>query len=188
LSEKGRQQAQRLALRFREIDIAAVYASPLQRAQHTADAIAAAKGLSVFTDERLKERDVGLFTGLTWEEIVERYPDIARSWGAFQSVAMPRGEAHDALQERAGQALAEIVREYVDRDVVVVSHGGLLGAYLLKLLKTDPDLGRLFHFDNASVTLVELNGERPHLHRVNDISHLLWVDPSGSRHERVRSL
>jgi broad specificity phosphatase PhoE len=188
LSEKGNAQAERLAARFREADIAAVYSSPLQRAQRTAEVIAKAKGLEVRADERLKERDVGLFTGLTWEEIVARYPDHAKAWATLQTPATPKGESLDALQARAVQGIAEIVREHVDREVAVVSHGGLIGAYLLKLLNTDPELGYLFHFDNASVTIVELNGAQPRLYRVNDISHLLLADRNGLAHERVQSI
>lgn len=188
LNERGLAQADRLAERFRGMDIAAVYSSPLQRARRTAEAIANAKGLAVCTDDRLKERDVGLFTGLTWEEIVARYPDSAKSWEMFHAVATPKGESPDALQARGSQVIAEIIREHVDRDVVVVSHGGLIGAYLLKLLNTDPELGRLFHFDNASVTIVEVNAARPHLYRVNDISHLLLANQNGLPHERVQSI
>jgi len=54
----------------------ALYTSPLRRARETADIIGETLGLPVVPDERLKERDVGDITGLTWTQIEEQYPGI----------------------------------------------------------------------------------------------------------------
>lgn len=173
LSETGLAQAKHLADRFRDGNAVALYSSPQQRAYKTAETIAATTDLSIHTDERLKERDVGLLTGLTWSEITKRYPEFARRWSVEQSMSMPEGEADDVFRTRAKAVMSDIVTRHNDADVIVVSHGGLISIYLLQLLRIDPGLGRPFHFDNASVTLVEVNEGRPHLHRLNDISHLV---------------
>ena len=56
LTETGREQARRTALSLQSADLAAVYASPLNRAQETAAIVAATFDLKVATDPRLRER------------------------------------------------------------------------------------------------------------------------------------
>lgn len=63
LSDDGRAQAQKVADTLADHDIAAVFASPLQRAQETATPIAAAHGLSITTNDELIEAD-NVFEGL----------------------------------------------------------------------------------------------------------------------------
>src|SRR5438270_7968282 len=73
LSDLGRDQARAAARALGAVD--AVFASDLQRATETAHIIAGALGIGpVLIDERLRERDAGEWSGLTRDEIHERYP------------------------------------------------------------------------------------------------------------------
>ena len=63
LSEKGREQAARVATRFAGAPVATVFASPLQRARQTAAAIAEVCGANVEVDDRLIELDYGEWDG-----------------------------------------------------------------------------------------------------------------------------
>lgn len=177
LSERGRQQAAQLAARFRGEGIAGMYASPLHRARQTAEPIADALGLSVRIDERLKEHNMGLFTGLVWTDIAVRFPEFAATW-MEQPLDMPGGEKHLAFRARAVSALQDIVARHPSSKVVVVSHGGILGEYLSHVLGLATDRRHPFRFDNASVSLVEVGSAIPRLHRLNDISHLLASVPT----------
>lgn len=103
--------------------VAAVWCSDLVRARQTAELCAPA-GLEVHVDRRLRERDVGAWTGLTRDTIEVRYPGwITRgrrpdSW-----------EDDDAVARRAGSALRAIVAALEPgAHAVVVSHGGLIRA------------------------------------------------------------
>src|SRR5262245_33510136 len=80
LSPFGEQQSLALAAAFRSLPIDAVYSSPLARAMQTAAPIADALGLTVQTDERLKEINAGVFQGVLWSEIEAHSPDLAARW------------------------------------------------------------------------------------------------------------
>jgi broad specificity phosphatase PhoE len=69
LDDLGRRQAERLADRFRGWRFDALYSSPLARAADTARAVAAVTGTDIHYDPRLREYNMGAFTGMTGEEI-----------------------------------------------------------------------------------------------------------------------
>ena len=75
LNDVGRAQARALADRLDSEPFAAVYSSDLARARETAEIVAAAHGLPVHLDPRLREADVGEWSGLTADEIERRYPE-----------------------------------------------------------------------------------------------------------------
>jgi probable phosphoglycerate mutase len=171
LSGMGLAQAAQLAGRFRDEPVAALYSSPLLRARQTAEPIAGVTGLAIQFDDRLKEHHTGLFTGLVWMDIVAQYPEFAQAW-MDQAMDMPGGEKHAALRARAAGVMQDIVARHAEGQIVVVSHGGVLGEYLAHVLGLDPGRRHPFRFDNASLSLIEVGGAFPRLHRLNDVSHL----------------
>src|SRR5574338_121077 len=78
LNAAGVKQAQALGDYLRERPISAVYSSDLGRARVTAERIAEPHGLSVNTDARWREQNLGVFQGLTTSEINGKYPDEMR--------------------------------------------------------------------------------------------------------------
>lgn len=100
-----------------------VWASPLQRARRTAEIIAGGLGLDVATDLRLQEVDAGEWSGKTRSEIEAGWP------GYLEASRRPPGfEDREHLAARALAALADIVAAAPGRTVLVVTHGGLIGA------------------------------------------------------------
>ena len=169
----GREQARRLADRLRGEEIAELYASPLRRAQETAEIIGEALGVPVVPDERLKEHDAGDFTGLTWEQVTEQYPEVARRWAEDPwSLEIP-GEEEDAVfRARVVAAFDDILAQHAEGTVGVVAHGGTLGAYLNHLIGL-PTRFSPFRFANGSLSIVEVNPVRPRIVLLNDTCHLV---------------
>lgn len=120
LSERGRRQAQAAAERLADRDIGTLWASPLERAQETAEAIAAPHGLDIVTDERLIE------SGTTLEGVGKTMIALARSprtWWALRNPWKPSwGETFAEIRIRVLGAISEAVALAGDREVVVVSH------------------------------------------------------------------
>lgn len=158
LNEHGRRQAAALAERLGADPPAAVYASPLQRAQDTAAAIAAACGVAVSTDERLAELDQGELDGLTPQEMRERNPEFLQRWMSDDpsELTMPGGESLADAQRRMLDAVREIAARYVDETVVAVSHNLALKALLCELLGVPLASFRGFRIDVASVSAVDV--------------------------------
>lgn len=113
LNARGRDQARALAAKLARVSFEAVYSSDLARARETAEIVAFARGMSVYTDRGLREIDVGSWQGLTNDEVTERFPDRVRT----------DGEAVEVFRDRVLAALRTIGRHH-EGDVLVVAHGG----------------------------------------------------------------
>ena len=123
LTEEGRAQARALADELAGREIAAVYASDLSRAAETAEIVAERLDLPVHLDSGLREVDVGEWSGLTWPEIEERFPEgveLHRTRG----YGWERGESNDEMAERVLGALRRIAHDQAGRQVLVIVHGG----------------------------------------------------------------
>ena len=119
LSELGIAQAEAAARAVDGVEV--IWASDLERARHTASILAAARGLEVVADPRLREREAGEWTGLTRAEIEERYP------GALAERRRPPGfEVDDVLVVRALGALQDLAATLAGRTAIAVTHGGVI--------------------------------------------------------------
>lgn len=127
LTDLGRRQAGQLAERLASTPLDAVYSSDLLRARETAAAVARRQGLEVRTLAALREVDVGSWSGLTREEVEERFPAAFATWreGGHGWVD---GEAYEDMAERVVTAVLEIAGSHPGGSVLVVAHGGPIRA------------------------------------------------------------
>lgn len=120
LSEVGRKQAQAAAEHLRDRPVAAVWASPLERAQETAAIIAEPHGIEVVTDERLVE------SGTTLEGIgrnLKAFLTSPRHWWRLRDPFTPSwGEPFSEIRKRMLAAIEDASASAGQGDVVVVSH------------------------------------------------------------------
>jgi len=175
LDDTGQEQARRLARRLaaEEHNISALYSSPLLRARQTAEAVGLTLTLTVQTDDRLKENDVGLLSGLTGDEVERQFPEwMSARRNSVEWVPPPGGEDRDAFVERAVAVMCDIVTHHPDQSVAVVSHGGTLAVYLAHLLEMPIHRTLPFQFDNTSLSIVKVSDRRVRLFKLNDTAHL----------------
>ncbi len=177
LSELGRRQCERLAVRLAEtgeLSDVVLYASAYPRAIETAELLAPALGgVAVRVDERWGEHDPGPdCDGLTFEQFIERHgmPDWeADPW----TVTFPGGETIAELHHRVGQAVHDATTGHAGGTVVVCCHGGVINA-VLRLALRAPATGD-FELFTTNASLTELLLVRPgrwRLLRYNDAAHL----------------
>lgn len=134
LSELGRAQARAAAHSLGALD--AIFASDLQRAAETAAIISTAIGVGpVLIEPELRERDAGEWSGLTRDEIHDRYPgylpdDRHRAFApdGGEPRRPPGWEADDSLLERVLRGVQRIHETVPDGDVLAVTHGGVIYA------------------------------------------------------------
>jgi len=134
LSDLGRAQARAAANSLGALD--AIFAADLQRATETAAIISSAIGVGpVLIEPDLRERDAGEWSGLSRDEIRERYPGYLRDdqRHAFAPEAgepkrPPGWEPDDALLERVLRGVRRIHELVPDGDVLAVTHGGVVYA------------------------------------------------------------
>ena len=136
LSTLGIAQAQSAAHVLEPVDV--VVTSSLSRAHDTGTIIGDALGSPVFTDESLVERDVGAWTGLTFDEIEAGWPGVLGSGGH------PEGwESDDDVAARGLAALKRIASAHPGERVLVVTHGGLIRSVERALGIDSPHLANL---------------------------------------------
>jgi broad specificity phosphatase PhoE len=116
-----------------------VISSDLSRALATAEPVAAAAGVKVVVDERLREIDLGAWQGLTGDEARERFPSEHAAWVAGEDVRRGGGETYAEAGARAGAAIDDALSTLpAAATLVVVTHGGTARAALGSLLALDP--------------------------------------------------
>ncbi len=161
LSSDGVGQAERLASALGPLPLAAVYASPLRRAAETGRRIAAARGLDLRLDERLREQCFGAWEGLTRPEVLETGGrEHLLRWEADLGLAPPGGESLTAVQERVIAFVEDLRREHAGAWVALVSHVGPIKALLCAALGTPLATARRLFLDPGTLTVLDW-GERP---------------------------
>lgn len=174
LSPAGHAQATRLAVSVaREFaPLAAVYSSPLERAQQTANPLAVRCGLTVETSPALDEVDYGAWTGRAFVEL-EHDPDW-RVWNQRRATAgVPGGETVKAVRERVATGLSQWREKHRGGTVALFSHCETIRVLLLDALGMSQDDFWRMEISPASVSvlIVENDGTRRVL-RVNDTGAL----------------
>ena len=137
LNETGLAQARAVGESLaREEAIAAVYSSPLGRAQRTAEAIATHHDLEVTCDARLRERGFGDWEGLTREEIEKEWPFEFALWraGVLSSLEKARVEHRADVARRFDAACREFSERHESGTVVVVAHGAAISLGLSAMI------------------------------------------------------
>jgi probable phosphoglycerate mutase len=172
LNDIGRSQARALATYLARRQIGSIYTSHLPRALDTALAIGETIGVTPQTDERLQEFNLGVFQGLTREEINQHYPNEWRDFEAdYWNYRVTNGESRRALQTRAHDVFQHIVAHATGPEVAIVSHGGTIRTLLLRLFAGAPELNH-FHLENTSLTTIAREGNRWRLHELAAVPHL----------------
>lgn len=132
LDAVGTAQAQAAAGQLAAYRPARLWSSDLARARQTADAVAAATGVEVVVDARLREIDVGARTGMTIAEFREAFPELVAQLRAGERPAIPGAEEPASVAARMLAVLGEVIEATVPGETsVVVSHGAALRIALL---------------------------------------------------------
>lgn len=131
LSARGRRQAEALAAAWAEAGMrpALLACSDLRRAHETARILAQRLGRTPLADPGLRERDVGLWSGLSKPEIARRFPEEWRRHRAGDPELRPGGgESWQSLAQRVEAALGRLAARARERGgaLAVVSHLGVL--------------------------------------------------------------
>jgi broad specificity phosphatase PhoE len=174
LSADGTRQAKAAARRLAAGNrIDAVVSSPLQRAAVTAALAAAELGLTIATDDDLRETDFGEWEGFTLAEIHERWPAAVAAWQHNPQQAPPGGESFADTAHRVHQACDRLLRDHRGQTVLVVSHITPIKILLCRALNVPLATIYRIYLGSACINEIQWHGhEFAAVRRVNDTSHL----------------
>ena len=184
LSEEGRVQAGLAGRGLSGEPFEGLYSSPLSRAFETAEIIRDRTGFAgeVVPVEGLSERNGGILEGHTWDEQERRNPELARKFLAIpeeERWALVGAETDEEVIARFEEALSSIRALHPGgARIVVVSHGGVMRAFLRELFGPEvlPGVQRAA---NASITRLQWGEMGPRLLEVGSTAHLA-EDPGSS--------
>jgi broad specificity phosphatase PhoE len=172
LSTYGKREARIVGKRFKALAFDAVCSSPLKRALETARSIVGAKSV-ITIDEDLREISLGKWEGKTLAQIRKTYGDKFDRWAVRPDrIPVPGGEDFKVFVRRVKRALRKIEKSHPNGNVLVVSHGGVISAYVTVVLNLKPIDIWCVTVKNASVTIVEVKEDLRRLVTFNDTSHL----------------
>lgn len=149
LSERGRAQACAVARRLAAEGIVALVSSDLPRAARTAEAIANACNLTIEWEPLLQERNFGDLRGRAYDTL---------DFDPLRLVeAPPGGESEAAFRRRVAQAFARVValRESVDGNLAVVTHGLVIATLLSAHIRLPPGSALPSRLGNTSLTVID---------------------------------
>lgn len=169
LSPTGREQADAVAAWVDGLDESdlpsTVLSSPYRRAAETAERAMRERGIEVVYDERLRERDLGIFDGLTGYGIRTRHPDEAarrKKLGKFY-YQPPSGESWADVVLRVRSLLADLRHGYDDERIWMFTHQAVIMSFRYALEGLDEmsllDVDREVQIPNASFTRFYRKGD-----------------------------
>jgi probable phosphoglycerate mutase len=161
LTEKGIEQAKKLALRLKDEKIDAIYSSDLARAADTTKEIAEFHpNVKIEFTEKLRERGLGSFTGTKREDTMDK--------------SLPSdAESNEAVKKRAKDFIDEIYEKHKDDAVLLMGHGAVNCAIISAI--TGDSFEEMFNkkWGNTGVNIFEIHEDRSHkIHCLNCVKHL----------------
>lgn len=127
LSDLGWRQAECVAEALKDAGAAALFSSDLTRAMQTAVSIAAATGLPIFPDARLREIDSGRWTNRLSDVVALEEPERVNAWNnAPATTRLPDGEGLAQAQRRILAFVADRIPAYAGHSVIIAIHGAIL--------------------------------------------------------------
>jgi probable phosphoglycerate mutase len=173
LGERGHEQAKALAARLAMMERPAkVFVSPFRRCRETIQPFLDATGNGADVVEDIGEVFVGAWEGMSFEEIVSGDEELARRFREQEAMfsLAPGGESGVQLRARVLRAVEKLLAATGDGVMLVVTHGGVINAYLGHVLGLDQDM--FFLPDYASINSVRIEDGEPQVRFLNDVRHV----------------
>jgi len=189
VTETGRKNVLKSAQELKSQNFDLIISSNVLRAKETAEIVSNEIGIEVIHDNRLREKEFGVFDGKSLEEYASAYQQVKEKFER----ACPGGESRNDLKKRLGEFIYEIDSKYKDKKILIVSHGTPI--YLLfgisQGLNEDEILADTSHYlKNSEVrelsfdklthnALYELDLHRPYIDQIE------LFDPEGKSYKRT---
>ena len=172
VTENGKKQIAALAKRFENVPIAACYSSDLTRTKLTAQAICVPHHLTLQTDPRFREVNMGIWEEHTFGEIAHTEPEeLSRFNNDPEHWLVEGSEPFDVYTGRFLEAMTEKAQAHPGQTIAIVAHGAVIRGILQRLFFYG-DKEQAGHCDNTGVALLTYEDGRYTLEYYNDNSHL----------------
>jgi len=177
LTETGIGQAEQSGRMLKELNISAIYSSPIDRAIQTANIVGNHCDLEVVTDDRLIELDMGKFTKMPYDEIFARHGNVfLKFYEGSEEVSKNGVETFSQVQKRVFEMVDFVIDKHKNENVVLVTHMDPIKAMIGKTLSLKPEVLFELIIANASLNIFKNHDQKIYLTGIN-------VMPSERFHE-----
>ncbi|MGK7962896.1 histidine phosphatase family protein [Crocosphaera sp.] len=203
VTEKGRQDAEKVGNTLSSLPIDAIYCSPLQRAKTTAEIIQNCfkSPPTLSPDEQLREVDLPLWEKLHKDEVAQKFPEDYQCWKQrpheFKMVlSTPEGEKEHfpvlSLYEQAQEFWQKLLNEQANKTILIVAHNGINRCLIMSAIGVPPSHYHRIQQSNCCINVLNFTGgwgETVQLESLNQTSHLgIPIPPPRSQDNVLRLL
>ena len=123
LNSNGIEQAVNVGKELRKLNIDLVYCSPIERAKHTLKLLNLDKSIPVVIENRIKERDMGIYENVSFDDL-----DWESFWGYNSDLKYDELESMKSVYKRVSNFLDELKLKQSNKNILLVTHGGIARA------------------------------------------------------------
>jgi len=170
INDKGRKEAEKLALRLEKNNIEYIYSSSMERAKETAEIVSDAVGIDFESSPELKEISRAHFEGEKFEDLVD---EITSSDIEDYLWCPEGGESLEELKERSTEFFNKLKHKHRGDTLAIISHGGTISATIMGILEHSSKNTYRFNQDNCCINEIKWSKERGwEILSLNDTHHL----------------
>ncbi|MGQ0795056.1 MAG: histidine phosphatase family protein [Nitrosopumilaceae archaeon] len=170
LTKTGIQQAEKIAQFLKPLQISAVYSSPIERAISTAKLAAKHLNLEIRTDSRLTEIDMGMFSGMFYEDMFKKHGNVFLKFYQDNPIIEENGvETFSNVKKRVLDIVNHCSKEHQGQNVLLVTHMDPIKAVLSTILHLKPESLYELIIRNASLTILKKEQNNYSLAAINSM-------------------
>jgi len=170
LTQTGLQQAEKIAKFLKPLEISTIYSSPIERAMSTANLAAKSLNLKVKTDSRLTEIEMGMFSGMLYEDMFVKYGNVFLKFYQDNPIIEENGvETFSNVKKRVLDIVNYCSKEHKGQNVLLVTHMDPIKAMLSTILHLKPESLYELIIRNASLTILKKEQNNYSLAAINSM-------------------
>lgn len=170
LTQTGLQQAENIAKFLKPLEISTIYSSPIERAMSTANLAAKSLNLKVKTDSRLTEIEMGMFSGMLYEDMFVKYGNVFLKFYQDNPIIEENGvETFSNVKKRVLDIVNYCSKEHKGQNVLLVTHMDPIKAMLSTILHLKPESLYELIIRNASLTILKKEQNNYSLAAINSM-------------------
>lgn len=186
LTKTGVSQAKRIGSFIKPLNISAVYSSPIERANHTAQIVAKKIGVDkVHVDDRLVELEMGDFSGMSYSDLLDRHGNIFLKFYKESLEIKKNGvETFSQVKRRVMDMMDYVSKKHKNKNVLLVTHMDPIKAIITSILNLKPESLFDLEVENASLNIIKKDLETEKL----NVSSINTMCPKRYNHQFKKSL
>ncbi|MFA6989674.1 MAG: histidine phosphatase family protein [Candidatus Gastranaerophilaceae bacterium] len=162
INEKGKAEIVKLAewMKIKSLNVDLIYSSNAIRSIQSARILSKHLKKDFEIIDGLYERKPGIWSGLTFNQIEKKFPDMLCEYHKNPCTFCPEGgESTIEVKKRVGTIIDKIVKDNLYKKVIIVTHSGVIQSAISHALDISPIHQTKIHIPTGAATQINYYGE-----------------------------